>query len=178
MRNPHLLVLPVSLLFLAASPALAADATCKVVADANLKVYSIPAHIYSTEEAAYTHGKIRTSERIYLNNKTYVSIAGKWTVATGTPKQLAASHEGAAVDSPTAVCRLVREESVDGQAATLYTIHEEIEGAKVDSQIWISKSRGTPLKLDTQTDLGGARGKVHRTMRYEYTNVHAPEGVK
>ena len=60
-------VLSISLLLLAASSAVAADTTCKMLADANLKVYGMPTHIYSTEEAAYTHGKVRTSERVYLN---------------------------------------------------------------------------------------------------------------
>lgn len=174
----HPAVLPISLLLFAASSAVGADATCKALADANLKIYSIPTHIYTTEEAVYTHGKVRTSEQVYLNNKTYVMIAGKWTAATDTPKQIADSHKDNAKEHPNATCRMVRDESVDGQAATLYTVHEEMEGAKIDSQLWISKSRGTPLKVDTQTDLGGARGKVHRTMRYEYTNVMAPAGVK
>ncbi len=178
MKVSHAPVLPITLLLFAASSAVAADATCKVLADANLKVYSIPTHIYSTEEAVYTHGKVRASERVYLNNHTYVMIAGKWTLAGDTPKQMADTHKDTAREYPNATCRMVRDESVDGQTATLYSVHEEIEGAKVDSQFWISKSRGTPLKMDSQTDLGGARGKVHRTMRYEYTNVMAPVGAK
>jgi len=71
-------------------------------------------------------------------------------------------------------CSVVREESVDGEPAVLCSTHQKMEDAKIDSQVWVSKSRGVPIKTESDSDVGGAAGKVHRTMQYEYTSVHAP----
>jgi hypothetical protein len=87
---------------------------------------------------------------------------------------MAELHKTAEDKHPNATCRAVREESVNGEAATLYSMHDQNPDAKTDSEIWISKSRGVPLKLEMDMDVGGAGGKSHRTMRYEYMNVQAP----
>ena len=61
------------------------------------------------------------------------------------------------------------------EAATLYKVHNQTANDTVDTQIWISKSRGLPLKGIYDIDVGGgARGKSHTEIRYEYTNVTAP----
>ena len=77
-----------------------------------------------------------------------------------------------------ATCSAVREESVNGENAMLYSVHQGTDDATIDSQIWISKSRGVPLKTDIEMDVGGKLGKSHRIMRYEYTNVQAPAVVR
>jgi hypothetical protein len=168
-----------SLRFLALCPPLlavsfAADSTCKMLGDANAKIYGLPTHIYSTETATYTGGKPKSNELIYLNNATYIESNGKWSVSKATPQRMAELHKTAEDKHPNATCRAVREESVNGEAATLYSMHDQNSNATTDSQIWISKSRGVPLKLEMDMDVGGAGGKSHRTMRYEYKNVHAP----
>jgi hypothetical protein len=163
---------------LAAASAFAADPACKTLGDANAKIYTIPTHIYMTETAVYTGGKARTSELIYLNNKTYILANGKWISSPVTPKDLEADR--AKADDPGAglTCRVVRDESVNGEAASLYSTHQQTPDFKTDSQVWISKSRGVPLKIEADTDVGGAAGKSHRVMRYEYSNVQAPAGVR
>ncbi len=90
----------------------------------------------------------------------------------------ATRKETEADEEKTMTCRLVRDEAVNGEAAALYTAHQQNPDVKSDSQIWISKSKGVPLKLEMDMDVGGAAGKSHRTMRYEYTNVQAPAGLK
>ena len=164
---------------LIAGSAHAADPACKFLADANTKIYSIPTHIYSTETSAATGGKARNSELIYLNNKTYVLVAGKWRVSPMTPqKMIEIRKETAADEEKTMTCKAVRDELVNGEAAILYSAHQQNPDEKSDSQIWISKSRGVPVKLEMDMDVGGAAGKSHRTMRYEYANVQAPAGVQ
>lgn len=168
-----------SLRFLALCPSLlavsfAADSTCKMLADANAKIYAIPTHIYTTETATYTGGKPKSNELIYLNNATYIESNGRWSISRATPQRMTELHKTAEDKHPNATCRAVREESVNGEAATLYSMHDQNPNAKTDSEIWISKSRGVPLKLEMDMDVGGAAGKSHRTMRYEYTNVQAP----
>jgi hypothetical protein len=152
----------------------AADSICKMLADANAKIYGIPTHIYTTETATYTGGKPKSNELIYLNNTTYIESNGRWSISKATPQRMAELHKTAEDKHPNATCRAVREESVNGEAATLYSMHDQNPDAKTDSEIWISKSRGVPLKLEMDMNVGGAGGKSHRTMRYEYMNVQAP----
>ena len=156
--------------------ALAADSTCKYLADANAKIYTMPVHLYQTDTGA--GGKIQTSEVIYLNNKTYLESAGKWRANPMSPAKMAEIRketEDEEIKSMT--CRAVRDEAVNGEAAMLYSTHQQSQDEKRDSQIWISKSRGVPLKLEMDID-GGGKGKNHRSIRYEYANVHAPAGVQ
>jgi outer membrane lipoprotein-sorting protein len=160
---------------LTAVSAFGADSACKYLADANAKIYTIPAHLYQTDTAG---GKTQTSELIYLNNKTYTQTTGKWRLSPMTPAKMAEIRKGTEDDEiKTMTCRVVRDEAVNGEAAVLYSGHQQSPDGNRDSQIWISKSRGVPLKLEMDID-GGAKGKSHRTIRYEYTNVQAPSGVQ
>jgi hypothetical protein len=61
----------------------------------------------------------------------------------------------------------VRNESVDGEAAMLNTMRHEDEDAKEDAHIWISKSRGLPLRDEPDVVVGGEAGKEHRSTRFE-----------
>ena len=72
----------------------------------------------------------------------------------------------------TATCRYLREESVNGETAAVYSAHSENEDVKSEGQLWISK-KGLPLREELDTDVGDPN-KVHRSIRYEYGNVQAP----
>ena len=103
------------------------------------------------------------------------------TVSPASPRVLWENLKRAEADpGPNAglsACRVVREGTVNGEAATLYSSHTESKNGKTESQTWISKSRGLPLKVETDVDAGAA-GKSRRESRFEYTNVTAPAGVK
>ncbi|HEX3748004.1 MAG TPA: hypothetical protein VHW09_28935 [Bryobacteraceae bacterium] len=161
--------------------ALAADPSCKPLLDTNAQYLKIPTHVYSTVTADYTGGKPRNSQTIYLIDKTYVQIDGKWRVSPVTPKKMLEMLKDAKADPDShtdSTCRVVRDEVINGESATLYSEHRETQDEKSDSQIWISKSRGLPLKLEATTDRGGPNGKRHTLLRFEYTNVQAPAGVQ
>ncbi len=163
---------------LVAGSALAADSTCKYLADANSKIYTIPTHMFMTETASYTGGKAQSSELIYLNNKTYFQVNEKWSVSPATPEKMQEIRKESEAQNLKMTCRVVRDEAVNGEPSTLYSGHKQDPDEKIDTQIWISKSRGVPLKLETDMDVGGgAAGKSHRSIRYEYKNVQAPPGV-
>lgn len=164
---------------LLAGSALAADTSCKSVSDATTKYLTIPTHIYTTEDGAYTGGKSRSVESIYLIDKAYVQINGRWRESPMTPKMMLDKMKGERADADKDIhstCQLVREEVINGEAATLYSSHIETKDMKADSQIWISKSRGLPLKMEQTSDTGA--GKNRRVSRYEYTNVQPPPGVR
>jgi hypothetical protein len=44
----------------------------------------------------------------------------------------------------------------------------------MDVQVWISKSKGLPLRGELDVDVGGKLGKSHSSMCYEYGNVEPP----
>lgn len=169
----------VAAITLLTGPALAADPSCKLVADAATKYLTIRTHIYTTENGPSTGGKPRNVETIYLIDKTYVQINGRWRVSPVTPKMMLDNLKEARAEADSnshSTCQMVREEAVDGAAATLYSSHTENQNMKADSQIWISKSSGLPLKMEETADTGA--GKNHRVSRFEYTNVQAPTGVR
>jgi hypothetical protein len=125
--------------------------------------------MFMTEAGA---GKPQSTEMIYLNNTMYIHVNAAWRAMPIT----AQARKDAQTPDPSTTCRVVRDEAVNGEAVTVYSLHRQTADYKSDSQMWISKSRGVPLKLEMDTDVGGTAGKGHRTIRYEYTNVQAPAG--
>jgi hypothetical protein len=89
------------------------------------------------------------------------------------PLQLAVPSVITSATSTNAAPYLITRRILFHVFATSSTIKNPDE--TVDTQIWISKSRGLPLKQIYDIDVnGGARCKSHTEIRYEYTNVTAP----
>jgi hypothetical protein len=171
MHKPALM-LPVAALLIASSPVRAAS-TCDAVVKAMLKVLQVPAHLYMTETAGFRGGKTRVLETIYFNNAMYVRVNGPWIKSPISNTELTEAKDK--LDPKTSQCSVVRDEAVNGEPATLYQAHTQTPDDKVDTEVWISKSKGLPLKQISEIDVGGgASGKSHTEIRYEYTNVTAP----
>lgn len=154
----------------------AADPACKPVFDAMTRMAGTPNHQYMTETAAYraapTQGEIITTA-----NATYVKAAGAWHRSAYNPQQQMAEMREAAAGKP-ATCKHVRDESINGEPAALYDTRENQDGDTVNSQLWISKSRGLPVKQTIDMDVGGKLGKSHSELRIEYANVQPPAGLQ
>ncbi len=148
-----------------------ASSACDVALAASLKVYQVPVHLYMTESGGPT-GKTRSAETVYLNNTTYVMVNNRWRKSSVSPKDLADAKRD--TDQKVGPCTVVRDETVNGEAATLYKIHSQSKDAGVDTEIWISKAKGMPLKQVNDVDVGGTFSKTHSEIRYEYSNVTAP----
>jgi hypothetical protein len=58
--------------------------------------------------------------------------------------------------------------------AAVYSTHDVSSKGVVDSQIWISRAKGLPLRQDMDIDVGGKNGKSHSSSRYEYGDVKPP----
>src|SRR5579871_4975706 len=167
-----------STLLLLAPLALAADPACQPVIDADLKLYTIPVHIFMTKTAGYNGGATTSSENIYVNNTTYLMINGKWRKSPASPQKMLEVRKEALASNTNTTCRRVREEAVNGEPAVVYSGVTVSPEDKVESTTWISKARGVPLKTEMDTDVGGGKaGKSHTTVRYEYSNVKPPAGV-
>ena len=65
---------------------------------------------------------------------------------------------------------------MNGEPAAVYNIQAENEDSKSEGTVWLSKSRGLPLR--EEMDLDNSPGKMHYSVRYDYANVRPPEGVK
>jgi hypothetical protein len=155
----------------------AADDTCKVLFDADRKMILTAHHSYQTEVSA-GHKDPKSAEAIYtggLNGAVYILVSGKWQRSRWGPEDSLKQKEEN-IRNTKASCRYVRDEAVSGEAAAMYTIHTESEDVKSDGTIWIGKSRGTPLREEMGSDI--SPGKMHIAVRYDYSNVRAPDGVK
>jgi hypothetical protein len=159
-----------------ASPAL--DSVCQTILDASNKLYSTPFHMHMTQTSpGIENGKPVNSELIFVGGpRRYVLYDGKWTDSPFSTEDLKELEERNLKNAKNQSCRYLRDEPVNGESAALYTQHSESENGKDDSQIWISKSKGLVLRMETDLDTGGgANGKSHLSIRFEYGNVQAPK---
>jgi hypothetical protein len=142
----------------------AADAGCKAVFDATLRQLQTPYHSHTTMTLVPGQ-KPHLSEQINTGKVLYLLTNGKWTVSKLSPQAMREQETDNIKNSRTA-CSVVREEPVDGVSATLYRVHEERDGAASDSQIWISKANGLPLRVQSEEPAFDTH--------YSYSDVAAP----
>lgn len=144
--------------------ALAAQGDCRPSFDAGSKALDTPAHLYSTTNIG---GTTQTVESIYAAGAIYIKFGGEWSLSPITMQETKERTQKNQQNSK-ATCRYLRDEPVNGEMAAVYSVHEESPTGKVDSQIWISKGKGLPLRLESEVD------KIHSSTRYEYGNVKPP----
>ena len=155
---------------------LAAQDPCQPTYDAMSKVMSTPTHLYSTYSSMPSvpnSADRHTTEMIYIGGASYVKLGVKWTRSPMTTQQVMQKEEENRKASKT-TCQYLRDEVVNGEAAAVYSTHSDRAemGIKSDGQIWISKSKGLPLK--DEIDIASDGSKNHHSSRYEYANVQAP----
>ena len=159
---------------------LAAQSSCQPVLDAMSKVFLTPTHIYRTmtpEGGSKTRAEDTIySETIYVGGSAYSKGTGSWRRGQ-VPVEQVKKMEEENIKSSKYTCRYLRDEPVNAEPAAVYSTHSEREdfGIKSDGQIWISKSRGLPLRQELEIIESGDKPEVnHHSMRYEYTNVQPP----
>jgi len=77
-------------------------------------------------------------------------------------------------------CSRAGSEAVNGVATLRYHVERktpEEDGETSTQDIWID-SKGLIRQAVRDADIGGAAGKSHLIMRYDYTNVSVPPGVQ
>lgn len=153
------------------SSTLHAQDSCHPVLEALTKIVTTPSHSYSTHTMT---GKATTGETIYTQGKIFVRVNGKWTKSPEDPKQVL-DQEAEGRKHGTATCQIVREETVNGQPASVYSLHSKTENATEAAQMWIAKGSGLPLREEIDMDVGGGTtGKSHISIHYEYGNIQPP----
>lgn len=153
------------------APALKAQDDCtvmyKMLTDAQTKLYSTPAHVYTTSKIG---GQTFPSEMIYAGGSMYMKINGKWSLA-GSTKEMQATQKSLQAKADTKYsCHHVKDELVGGNMATVYTSHSESPKGTIDMQVWISKAQGLMLR----SDMNSNNGKDIISIRYEYGDIKPP----
>ena len=60
-----------------------------------------------------------------------------------------------------------------------YRTHDrQDEDTTIDTQMWISSSRGLPLRQIIDMDVGGKMGKSHQEIGFDYADVTPPAAAK
>ena len=158
---------------LAANPA--PDSTCQAVLDATERLFTTPFHMYSTTtNAGVENGKPISSEMVFAGGARYVLYNGKWNPSPLSTEEMKALEQRNLKNTTNMSCHVMRDDSVNGESATLYSMHSETTRSKNDDQIWISKSKGLILRQETDLYSNRGNGKTHLSVRYEYSNVQAP----
>jgi hypothetical protein len=150
---------------------LKAQGDCKTVLDAANKTMSTSSHTYTTTNIG---GKDQTVEMIFLPGVIYSRLnGGKWSNEAMTPQEVAEMRKPTAHDNKE-TCKYLKDELVNGEMAAVYGAHDVSPKGVLDTQIWISKAKGWALREDVDVDVGGAGGKSHMSMRFEYGSVKPP----
>ena len=164
------LVLAITTIAFDVSSAHAAD-SCQPVFDALTKVATTPNHSYTTNTV--NGGKPAEAETIFDNGQKYIRVRGKWMRIPVTSHDVL-EQEKEKEEKGKSTCQLLRHESVNGEAATLHSMHREFDEVREDGQMWVSTSTGLLLRVEEDVDNRGNRKKEHQSTRFEYSNVRPP----
>jgi hypothetical protein len=166
---------------LGANP-LAAQEGCKAVDEAMDKLMKIPTHIYTDMSPVLSNrakpgpADIHHTETIYAGGAAFSNVAGTWKRSEWDVQRVVQQEQKNRQASKFR-CRYLRDETVNGEMAALYGTHADREDIHSDGQIWISKSKGLPLRQESDIEMagpGGRPGKNHFSSRYEYASVQPP----
>lgn len=172
-RNYVFTLCVLSLLVLGQTVTAHAADSCQPIVDAVIKLATTPSHSYSIQTAPLVNGQQRKVEVIYLQGKTYMLANGKWMLSPVTSADVV-KEEMENEKSGESVCKFERNESVNGEAAAVYSMRRKVDTVNEDGLIWISQKSGLLLREEIDRETGGTQGKTHFIERYEYSNVKPP----
>jgi hypothetical protein len=146
--------------------------SCQPVFDALAKVATTPNHSYTTNTAV-NGGKPAEGETIFANGQKYIRSRGHWIGIPVTSQDVLDQEKEKELHGKS-ICQLLRNEPVNGEAATLYSMHREYGEVKEDAQMWVSRGTGLLLRVEEDVDNRGNTEKEHRSTRFEYGNIRPP----
>ena len=146
--------------------------SCQLVFDALLRIATTPSHSYTTSTPV-NGGKPMDGETIFANGQKYMRGRGKWMHLPVTSQDVI-EQEKEKQEHGKSSCQLLRPDAVNGEPASVYSMHREYEEVTEDGQVWISKRSGLPLRVDADVDNTGNRVKAHSSTRFEYGNIQPP----
>ena len=162
---------------LSAAPAFAQatlPAECQPMLAAGEKQFTVPSHAVMTTTGMGPAPM--SSEVVNIDGTTYVKVMDHWMKSPMSSADLAKQARAKMASGKTS-CTQQADESVGGVAANVYSSHTDTEHGGTDSQVWVAKSTGLPLRSEIEMTMSGGK-KSHVSVKYDYENVKVPEGVK
>jgi hypothetical protein len=146
---------------------------CSAVLDAAIAQAKVPhaaTHLTTQPGKPASH-----AEMVVTADKVYVQLDGTWRSMPYSAQQQIDTVNAAAKRAAEAkqTCQKQPNDTVNGQAASVLTTHNDLNGKIVDARMWISTSSGLPLKSEVHLSDGTVV-----TDEFRYTNIVAPPGVK
>jgi hypothetical protein len=151
----------------------ALPAECQPVLSAGEKQFTVPSHNMMTTTGLGPAPML--SESININGVSYVKIKDRWMKSPMSAQQMIAAAKDQISKAKVYKCSELPDETVNGTAAKVYSSHVESATGMTDTEVWVAKATGLPLKSEIEMNLRGR--KSHVSVRYDYNNVKAPEGV-
>ena len=145
-------------------------AECQPVLTAGEKQFTVPSHAFMTTTGMGPAPM--QSEVISIDGTTYVKVHDHWMKSPLTSEQLVKQSREKMTSARSHSCKQMPDDVVGGVAASVYSSHTESGTSATDTQVWVAKSTGLPLKSEVDMTLSGR--KSHVSVRYEYGNVQAP----
>jgi hypothetical protein len=146
-------------LILISTPAFADD--CQEVLDAVINQAQAARH-----EAVFNATTGKSSEIITTSENQYIQTNGKWGRKPYNGAEVAKNKADVAINAKR-TCSRVKQDIVNGQRATLYSVQTVTKLSKSESEWWIS-SHGMPLKMRSVT------ADNDTTTIYTYENIVPP----
>jgi hypothetical protein len=112
----------------------------------------------SRDSCAVVHAAYKTSFKTGSNMSINNSGALDVTKAQGEITDDPSNRES---------CKYLRDDNLNGEAASVYSEVMKARAGTADGRIWISKSRGLVLQQEVEVDMG-ARGKGKQTITFVY----------
>jgi len=156
----------------------AQDASCKQVFNGIKLQAKTPNHQYFTISGAQPDSQALTNEVVHTGTARFDWVNGTWQSVPESPRDVLKREEQNFKNSR-AVCRLLRDEMVDGVATAVYMEQSQTGSISSVGTIWIAKNSGLPVHEQFNIDAGtGPAGQRRIDIRIVYKDVHAPVIVK
>jgi hypothetical protein len=142
---------------------------CDPAYQSTLKTLQTPYHADATSTPK--SGKPTSVETISTGGVNYVQVQGKWMRSPESTQAMLANMQAKMRTNPDTCTQAGGEQVIDKQPVTVYQLHNNKNGSDVTVRVLQSSGllQGESIHL--------ASGTVME-MRYDYTNVQAPEGIK
>ncbi|MGH9409990.1 MAG: hypothetical protein ACRD1V_11110 [Vicinamibacterales bacterium] len=138
---------------------------CKPVVDAMHKQWTTPNHVTIMQS-----GRPVPIEAITIGDTIYVKSRNTWVKSPESAADSRVDDEAKLKNAKVYTCRSLPAASVNGVPADVFAIHTEDSGGTSDSQFWIARATGLPVKLETT--VAGDKSRFSST--WDYANIHAP----
>ena len=141
---------------------------CDNVTAALVRMKHTPYHTVTTVDA----GAGFTLEEFFTGDAIYLRRAGNpWKVKSTSGAQLEADYRNSLAGALRS-CTPKGSDKNAGDVADITAMHTQLAGLVTDTQYWISRKTGLPLKQASAMLFNGTL--IHIAITYDYKNVKAP----